>query len=96
MYMFIKGVSIVIFVADTSSVKVMGRFGLMMLGLFMVVFIVAVLTPKLAKFVDKKIIEPARVKKGIYDFDKDEVRSVYGPQEKEIENGDESDNGKGQ
>ena len=68
----------------------------MMLGLLMVVFIVAVLTPKLAKFVDKKIINPARVKKGIYDFDKDELRSVYDPQEKEIENGDESDNGKGQ
>ena len=94
--MFIEGVSIVIFAADTNAVKVMGRFGLMMLGLLMVVFIVAVLTPKLAKFVDKKIINPARVKKGIYDFDKDELRSVYDPQEKEIENGDESDNGKGQ
>ncbi len=94
--MFIEGVSIVIFAVDTNAVKVMGRFGLMMLGLLMVVFIVAVLTPKLAKFVDKKIINPARVKKGIYDFDKDEVRSVYDPQEKEIENGDESDNGKGQ
>ena len=61
MYMFIKGVSIVIFAADTSSVKTMGRFGLMMLGLLMIVFIVAVLTPKFAKFVDKKIIDPARV-----------------------------------
>ncbi len=94
--MFIKGVSIVIFAADTSAVRVMGRFGLMMLGLLMVVFIVAVLTPKLAKFVDKKIINPARVKKGIYDFDKDKLRSVYDPQENEIENGDESDNGEGQ
>ncbi len=94
--MFIEGVSIVIFAADTSAVRVMGRFGLMMLGLLMVVFIVAVLTPKLAKFVDKKIINPARVKKGIYDFDKDKLRSVYDPQENEIENGDESDNGEGQ
>ncbi len=94
--MFIEGVSIVIFAADTSAVRVMGRFGLMMLGLLLVVFIVAVLTPKLAKFVDKKIINPARVKKGIYDFDKDKLRSVYDPQENEIENGDESDNGEGQ
>lgn len=51
----------VIFAADVSAVKTMGRFGLMMLGLLMIVFIVAVLTPKLAKYVDKKIIDPARV-----------------------------------
>ena len=94
--MFIKGVSIVIFAADTSAIKVMGKFGLMMLGLLMIVFIVAVLTPKMAKFVDKKIANPARVKNGLYDFEKDKIRSVYDPQEIEIENGDESDNGKGQ
>ena len=85
-----------LFAVDTEMIKIMGKFGLLMFGLLMIVFVVAILTPKIAKAVDKKIVEPARVKKGLYDFDIDEVKSVYDPQEKEIENGDESDNGKGQ
>ncbi|MCI7349793.1 MAG: hypothetical protein MSH60_03470 [Ruminococcus sp.] len=38
---------------NTSSLVLMIKFALIMLGLLLLVFVIAVLTPKLAKLVDK-------------------------------------------
>lgn len=38
---------------NTSSLVLMTKFALIMLGLLLLVFVIAVLTPKLAKLIDK-------------------------------------------
>lgn len=38
---------------NTDALKLMTKFALIMLGLLLLVFVIAVLTPKLAKLVDK-------------------------------------------
>ena len=77
----------------SESVLMMARFGGYALLIILVVFVIAVLTPKLAKLVDKiaaKGKSPARVEdnnfpdvKGIYDGD-----SPSDKEEEKNENGD--------
>ena len=77
-----------------STVLLMLRFGGYALAIILVVFVIAVLTPKLAAFVDKiaaKAKNPARVEdnnfpdvKGIYDGDPPTEKE----EEKSNENGD--------
>ncbi len=38
---------------NTDALKLMTKFALIMLGLLLLVFVIAVLTPKLAKLIDK-------------------------------------------
>lgn len=78
----------------SESVLMMARFGGYALLIILVVFVIAVLTPKLAKLVDKiaaKGKSPARVEdnnfpdvKGIYDGDSPSDKE----EEKTNENGD--------
>ena len=78
----------------SESVLMMARFGGYALIILLVVFVIAVLTPKLAKLVDKiaaKGKSPARVEdnnfpdvKGIYDGDSPSDKE----EEKTNENGD--------
>ncbi len=85
-----------IFAIDWTLFKTIGKYGLIVLGLLMLVYFLAVLTPHIARFIDNKILKPERVsKKGIYDFEKDELKSIYDVQ-KNTENGDVEDNGKQQ
>lgn len=77
----------------SESVLMMARFGGYALLIILVVFVIAVLTPKLATFIDKiatKGKNPARVEdnnfpdvKGIYDGD-----SPSDKEEEKNENGD--------
>lgn len=77
----------------SESVLMMARFGGYALLIILVVFVIAVLTPKLATFIDKiaaKGKNPARVEdnnfpdvKGIYDGD-----SLSDKEEEKNENGD--------
>ncbi|MBQ7959541.1 MAG: hypothetical protein IJ330_07550 [Oscillospiraceae bacterium] len=77
----------------SESVLMMARFGGYALLIILVVFVIAVLTPKLATFIDKiaaKGKNPARVEdnnfpdvKGIYDGD-----STSDKEEEKNENGD--------
>ncbi len=64
-----------------DTVKVLGKFSLIALGLLFVVFLVAVITPWLARKIDGIRNNPERVKKSNYDFDKDEVKSIYEAQD---------------
>ncbi len=41
------------FAVNTDALKLMTKFALIMVGLLLLVFLIAVLTPKLAKLVDK-------------------------------------------
>lgn len=84
-----------IFAINWSTFKIIGKYGLIVLGLLMLVFLTAVATPYMARFIDKLRSKPERVgKKGAYDFDKDGLKSVYGIDSKKNENGDESQDGK--
>ena len=57
----------------------MGKFALLMIGILLMVYLVAVVTPWLAKKIDSKRNNPARVdKKSMYSFEKDELKSIYG------------------
>ncbi len=95
------------YAVDWVSLKLMTKFAIIMLGLLMLVFFLAVITPKLAKLIDSRKQSPERVgKKSAYDLDKTGVRSIYDPQADEIknesgescdeiDNGDVSEDGKG-
>lgn len=41
------------FAVNTDALKLMTKFALIMVGLLLLIFVIAVLTPKLAKLVDK-------------------------------------------
>ncbi len=86
----------VIMAVNKQALIITVKFALIVIGLLMLVYVIALITPWLARKIDNLKASPARVKKGFYDFDKDELRSVYDPQQNENENGDESLNGKGQ
>ena len=81
---------------DWSMFKTIGKYALIVLGILLLVYLLAELTPHIARFIDNKILKPERVsKKGIYDFEKDELKSIYDVQKK-TENGDVKDNGEQQ
>ena len=66
-----------------------------MIGILLLVFILALITPWLAKQIDKRRSKSERVDVGLTDTDT-EIKNENNTQEKEIENGVEADNGKGQ
>ncbi|MFA5658075.1 MAG: hypothetical protein WC900_02195 [Oscillospiraceae bacterium] len=94
-----------LFAVDWESLKLMSKYALVMLGLLLLVYFLAVLTPKLAKLIDRLRKNPARVeKKSVYDLDKSGVKSIYDPQTdgknescecNKFDNGDVNENGKG-
>lgn len=56
----------------------MGKFAIFMIGILLVVFLTALITPWLAKKIDSKRGNPERVKKkGAFDFEKDDLKSIY-------------------
>ena len=77
-----------------KELKTMGKFALLMIGILFLVYLIAVMTPWLARKIDSNRANPERVKKGSYNFEKDELKSVYEKQTEKDENGDEQDNGK--
>ena len=79
---------------DFDTLKIVGKFALIALGLLLIVYVLAVITPWLARIIDKKMANPERVKKGPYDFEKDDLNSIYDGQIDNEENGDDLDNGK--
>ncbi len=80
---------------DWESFKLFGKYALYMLGLLLLVYLIAVITPWLARKIDNRKPKPERVKKGLYEFEKDELKSVFEAQSNN-ENGDECSNGKQQ
>ncbi len=73
----------------------MGKFALMMLGLLLIVYIVAVVTPYLAKKIDNARNKPARVNDK-YSFEKDELKDIYSTDnKKDDDNKEVNENGKG-
>ena len=71
-----------------DTLKIMGKFALYMVGILLLVYFVAAMTPWLAKKIDSKGNRPARVKKdNMYSFEKDGLRSIY-----EIDNDDDNKN----
>lgn len=84
--------------ADFDSLKIVGKYAVIVLCLLLIVYGLAKMTPWLAAKIDNRRKNPERVKKdGFYDFEKDDVKSVYDPQTEDIkknEDGVDSDNGK--
>lgn len=61
-----------------DTLKITGKFALLMIGILIAVYLIAVVTPWLAKKIDSKRENPARVdKKSAYSFEKDELKSIY-------------------
>ena len=92
----------VIFAINIDTLKTMGKFAFLMVGFLLIIYFIAVLTPLAAKKIDSMRNNPERVKskakKGLYDFDRDELNGVYDAQisadDIKNENGDDLDNGK--
>ncbi len=80
---------------NTELVMTLVKFAVITVGLLLIVFIIALLTPKIANKIDKSKNNPARVssdkkaKKGAYDFDDDELKSIYQINEKNDEKEDD-------
>lgn len=85
----------VLLAVETGLVKLLLKFSLIMIGILLLVFILALITPQLAKQIDKRRPKPERVDEGLSDTD-NEIKNENNIQDKEIENGVEADNGKGQ
>ncbi len=90
-----------IYAINIDTLKTMGKFAFLMVGFLLIIYLIAVLTPLAAKKIDSIRNNPERVKnkerKGLYDFDKDELRGIYDAQTSgdDINNdGDDLDNGK--
>lgn len=61
-----------------DTLKLMGKFALFMIGILLMVYLVALITPWLAKKIDAKRGNPERVDKNSrYSFQKDELKSIY-------------------
>lgn len=72
----------------------MGKFFLGMIGILAVIFVMAYITPMLAKKVDNKRSKPARVDDK-YNFQKDNLKDIYDiNNDKEINDKEVNDNGK--
>lgn len=69
-----------IFAIDWESLAFFGKYAVYMLVLLLIVFLITLITPKIAKKIDGYRNNPARGKKSAYDLDKGEVRSIYDPQ----------------
>ena len=82
-------------VANVGLAKLILKFTLIIIGILLLVYLLAVLTPQLAKQIDKRRPKPERVDEGLSDTD-NEIKNENNIQDKEIENGVEADNGKGQ
>jgi hypothetical protein len=80
---------------NMSLAKSLFKFSLIVIGILLLVYLIAVLTPWLAKQIDKRRPNPERVDEGLSDTD-NEIKNENNTQGKEIENGVEADNGKGQ
>ncbi len=63
------------------DIWLIAQFGLLMLGLLVLVYVIAVLTPKIAKKVDALRKSPERVDKDVnsdpYYFKEDGLKSIY-------------------
>jgi len=83
-----------------DTLKLMGKYALIMVGLLLLIFVLAVITPWIAKRIDSIFKKPGRVKNdtknGAYNFTEDEINSPFGAQidDEKINNGDDLDNGK--
>ena len=75
-----------------EALKLMGKLGLFVVGFLLAVYLLAVITPWLARIIDKNMANPERVKKGPYDFEKDDLKSIYDIKTDNKENGDDLDN----
>lgn len=62
---------------NMDTLKIMGKFTLLMLGILLIVFLVAVATPYIARKIEGARNNPARVKNDPYKFEKDNVKSIY-------------------
>ena len=63
---------------NPEMVATLFKYAVIVLGLLLLVFVIAVLTPWLAKQFDKLRKNPERVdKKGSYDFQKDELTGLF-------------------
>ena len=83
-----------VFKIDWESLAFFGKYAVYMLVLLLIVFLITLITPKIAKKIDSYRNNPARVKKSAYDLDKGEVRSIYDPQMPDDKNENEiSDDG---